>query len=73
VVFDFRRGRGREDPKRFIGQFEGILHTDGYTESGRAGSCPAPPNPREAYACLCNATGTQTKSPGPAFDGGDFW
>jgi transposase len=30
VVFDFRLGRGREGPKRFLGQFEGILQTDGY-------------------------------------------
>jgi transposase len=30
VVFDFRLGRGREGPKRFLGQFQGILQTDGY-------------------------------------------
>jgi transposase len=30
VVFDFRLGRGRNGPKRFLGQFEGILQTDGY-------------------------------------------
>jgi transposase len=30
VVFDFRLGRGRERPKRFLGQFEGILQSDGY-------------------------------------------
>lgn len=30
VVFDFRLGRGREGPKQFLGQFEGILQTDGY-------------------------------------------
>ena len=30
VVFDFRLGRGRDGPKRFLGQFEGILQTDGY-------------------------------------------
>ncbi len=30
VVFDFRLGRGRDGPKRFVGQFEGILQTDGY-------------------------------------------
>src|ERR1035438_8340823 len=30
VVFDFRLGRGREGPKKFLGQFEGILQTDGY-------------------------------------------
>jgi len=31
TVFDFRMGRGREGPKQFLGQFEGILQTDGYT------------------------------------------
>jgi transposase len=30
VVFDFRLGRGREGPKEFLAQFEGILQTDGY-------------------------------------------
>jgi transposase len=30
VVFDFRLGRGRDGPKEFLGQFEGILQTDGY-------------------------------------------
>ncbi len=30
VVFDFRMGRGREGPKSFLGQFGGILQTDGY-------------------------------------------
>ncbi len=30
VVFDFRMGRGREGPKQFLEQFEGILQTDGY-------------------------------------------
>ena len=30
VVFDFRLGRGRDGPKNFLGQFEGILQTDGY-------------------------------------------
>jgi transposase len=30
VIFDFRLGRGREGPKDFLGQFEGILQTDGY-------------------------------------------
>jgi transposase len=30
VLFDFRLGRGREGPKNFLGQFEGILQTDGY-------------------------------------------
>ena len=30
VVFDFRMGREREGPKRFLGNFEGILQSDGY-------------------------------------------
>jgi transposase len=30
VVFDFRMGREREGPKKFLGQFDGILQTDGY-------------------------------------------
>jgi transposase len=30
VVFDFRMGREREGPKRFLGHFEGILQSDGY-------------------------------------------
>jgi hypothetical protein len=30
TVFDFCLGRGREGPKRFLGNWEGILQTDGY-------------------------------------------
>jgi transposase len=30
TVFDFCMGRGRESPKRFLGNWEGILQTDGY-------------------------------------------
>lgn len=30
VVFDFRLGRGRDGPRRFLARFEGILQTDGY-------------------------------------------
>ena len=30
VIFDFRMGREREGPKRFLGQFNGILQTNGY-------------------------------------------
>ena len=30
MVFDFCLGRGREGPKKFLGQWEGILQTDGY-------------------------------------------
>ena len=37
VVFDFRMGRGREGPKLFLGQFEGILQTDGYIAYDRTG------------------------------------
>ncbi len=37
VVFDFCMGRGREGPKEFLGQFEGILQTDGYIAYERVG------------------------------------
>jgi len=37
VVFDFRIGRGRDGPKRFLGQFEGILQTDGYAAYDQIG------------------------------------
>jgi transposase len=37
VVFDFRLGRGRDGPRRFLGQFEGILQTDGYTAYDQIG------------------------------------
>lgn len=30
VVFDFRLSRGRDGPKQFLGNFDGILQTDGY-------------------------------------------
>ena len=30
TVFDFCLGRGRDGPKKFLGQWEGILQTDGY-------------------------------------------
>ena len=30
VVFGFRLGRGRDGPRQFLGQFEGLLQTDGY-------------------------------------------
>jgi len=36
-VFDFRLGRGRDGPKRFLEQFEGILQTDGYTAYDQIG------------------------------------
>jgi hypothetical protein len=37
VVFDFRLGREREGPKRFLGNFEGILQTDGYAAYDNVG------------------------------------
>jgi transposase len=37
VVFEFRMGRGREGPAQFLGQYEGILQTDGYAAYGRVG------------------------------------
>jgi transposase len=30
TVFDFQLGRGRDGPKKFLGDWEGILQTDGY-------------------------------------------
>ena len=30
TVFDFQLGRGREGPSKFLGEWEGILQTDGY-------------------------------------------
>jgi len=37
VVFEFHLGRGRDGPKRFLGQFEGILQTDGYAAYDQIG------------------------------------
>lgn len=37
VVFDFRMGRGREGPKLFLGEFAGILQTDGYAAYDQVG------------------------------------
>ena len=37
VVFDFRLGRGRDGPKQFLGNFEGILQTDGYVAYEQVG------------------------------------
>jgi transposase len=37
VVFEFRLGRGREGPREFLGQFEGILQTDGYVAYDQVG------------------------------------
>ncbi|MGH9626241.1 MAG: IS66 family transposase, partial [Bryobacteraceae bacterium] len=45
VVFDFRLGRGREGPRRFLGQFEGILQSDGYAAYENVGG------PKMVHAC----------------------
>jgi len=45
VVFDFRLGRGRDGPKQFLGQFEGILQSDGYAAYDQIGG------PKLVYAC----------------------
>jgi transposase len=37
AVFDFRSGRGLEGPKNFLGNYEGILQTDGYSAYDRTG------------------------------------
>jgi transposase len=37
VVFDFRLGRAREGPKMFLGNFEGLLQTDGYAAYEKVG------------------------------------
>jgi transposase len=37
VIFDFQLSRGREGPRRFLGNFEGILQTDGYSGYDRVG------------------------------------
>jgi transposase len=50
VVFDFRMGRDREGPKLFLGNFEGLLQTDGYKAYDKVGG------PRIVYAaCLSHA------------------
>jgi hypothetical protein len=36
-MFDFRMGRGREGPLKFLSRFEGILQTDGYSVYERVG------------------------------------
>jgi len=45
VVFDFRLGRGREGPRRFLGQFDGILQSDGYAAYEQVGG------PKMVHAC----------------------
>ncbi len=45
VVFDFRMGRGREGPKEFLGNFDGLLQTDGYIAYEKVGG------PKLVHAC----------------------
>ena len=45
AVFDFQLGRGREGPKIFLGQFDGILQTDGYVAYEKVGG------PEMVHAC----------------------
>jgi transposase len=37
AIFDFQLSRSREGPKQFLGNFEGILQTDGYNGYNRVG------------------------------------
>jgi len=37
VVFDFQLDRGRQGPRQFLGEFAGILQTDGYAGYGKVG------------------------------------
>jgi transposase len=45
VVFDFRLGRGRDGPKAFLGNFTGLLQTDGYAAYEKVGG------PNLVHAC----------------------
>ena len=44
-MFEFRLGRGRDGPKKCLGQFEGILQTDGCGAYDRVGG------PKMVHAC----------------------
>jgi len=37
TVFDYRGGRGREGPRQFLGDYAGLLQTDGYAAYGGCG------------------------------------
>lgn len=45
VVFDFRMGREGEGPKQFLGDFNGLLQTDGYAGYNHVGG------PKMVHAC----------------------
>jgi transposase len=50
TIFEFRLGRDREGPKQFLGNFEGILQSDGYTAYNQVGG------PKIVYAaCWAHA------------------
>ena len=49
TVFDFQLGRGREGPRKWIGQWEGILQTDGYAAYDRVGG----PKIVQVGCCAC--------------------
>src|ERR1700735_211128 len=50
TVFEFRLGRDREGPKEFLGNFEGILQSDGYAAYNQVGG------PKIVYAaCWAHA------------------
>jgi transposase len=56
VVFDFRMGREREGPKRFLGDFEGILQSDGYGAYDHVGG------PKLVHAaCWAHASASSSK------------
>ena len=50
VVFEFQRGRGREGPAKFLGDFSGVLQNDGYTAYEQVGG----PGLQRA-ACMAHA------------------
>jgi transposase len=60
VVFDFRLGRGRDGPKRFLGQFEGILQTDGYAAYDQIGGPRMVHSLRIDFSLSDCAVGTQS-------------
>ena len=45
VVFDFRMGRDGDGPKQFLGNFNGLLQTDGYSGYNHVGG------PKMVHAC----------------------
>ena len=50
VIFDFQMGRGRNGPKHFLGDFGGVLQTDGYSAYEKVGG------PKMAHAaCWAHA------------------